>query len=325
MKSRGRVILTGVAGFAGSYLAELLLAKGYEIYGLLAPGEKPDNIRHIKNDLKLERFNITRQNKISSYIKKIKPHYLFHLAAFASVGQSFRNERLTYDVNFTGSLNIFEAASGLHGKLKKLVFISSSECYGIFTPKNKILMESQPLNPISPYGISKAAAEHLALYYRRQYRLPAVIARSFNHTGPRQSEIFVVPSFCRQIAIIERRRSKAEMQVGNLSVKRDLSDVRDIVNGYYLAAVRGKAGDTFQFSSGRAVTIKTVLDGLLRLSARKIIVRTSRSRFRRTDIPVLRGGNDAARKKLGWQMQYSLQETLRDTLEYWREKVEKAR
>ncbi len=319
MSRRGDVVVTGVAGFAGSHLAELLLAKGYRVYGILAPGERLDNIRHIKNDLTLDRFDITKPARVDSYLRKIKPRYLFHLAAFASVGQSFRKERLTYDVNFTGSLNVFESAVGLT-KLKRLVFIGSSECYGIFSPSGKLLTESQPLNPVSPYGISKAAGEFLAAYYARQYRLPVVIGRAFNHTGPRQSETFVVPSFCKQIAAIEAGHGRPVMKVGDLSVRRDLSDVRDVVGGYYLMAVRGKPGEVYQFSSGKAVAIKSVLEKLLHLSPVNIKVDTDTSRFRKADIPVLRGSNKKAYNQLQWRTQYRLQDTLHDTLEYWRDK-----
>jgi len=320
MRIRGGVVLTGAAGFAGSYLAELLIAKGYRVYGVLAPGERLDNIRHIKNELTLDRFDITRANRVAAYLKKIKPRYIFHLAAFASVGQSFQRERLTYDVNFTGSLNMFEAAVGLAG-LKRLAFVSSSECYGIFSPVGTLLTEDHPLNPVSPYGISKAAGEFLASYYTRQYRLPVTIGRAFNHTGPRQSEVFVVPSFCRQIAAIEAGHGRPMMKVGDLSVKRDLSDVRDVVNGYYLMAVRGRSGEIYQFSSGRAVAIKTVLEKLLRFSSADIKVDTDKGRFRKADIPVLRGSNKKAYKQLQWATQYRLHDTLSDTLEYWRKKL----
>ncbi len=318
---KGRVLITGIAGFGGSYLAELMLEKGYRVFGLLAPGEKYDNINHIKNDLALDRFDITRAEKVSAYTKKVKPKYLFHLAAMASVGQSFSKERLTYDINFTGSLNVFEASTSQISRIRRLIVISSADCFGVFSPKNKLLKEDQPLAPISPYGISKAAMEYLAGYYHRQYRLPVVIARSFNHTGPRQSDTFVVPSFCKQIATIEKGRRKPIITVGNLDVKRDLSDVRDIVRGYYNMAVRGKPGEVYHLSSGKSVAIKTVLDRLLGMSPATIKVTRDKSRFRKADIPILCGDNSRAEKELGWVPKYKLSETLKDTLDFWRNTV----
>jgi len=319
-KTKGRVLITGIAGFSGSYLAELLHNKGYQIYGLLAPGERVDNIRHIKNDINLDRLDITKADKIKAYIKNVKPKYLFHLAAMASVGQSFKKERLTYDVNFNGSLNVLESSVAVLKHLRRLVVISSADCYGAFKPVNKLLTEDQPFAPISPYGISKAALEHLTQYYVRQYRLPAVVARPFNHTGPRQSDSFVVPSFCKQIAVLEKGRKKPIMKVGNLEVKRDLSDVRDIVQGYYKTAIRGKSGEVYQLSSGQSVSIRVVLDILLKMSTKKIKVIKDKSRFRKADIPILRGDNSKAGKELGWSPEYTLSGTLKDTLDFWRDK-----
>jgi GDP-4-dehydro-6-deoxy-D-mannose reductase len=321
IKKKSKVLITGIAGFGGSFLADLLNDKGYRLYGLLAPGEKTDNIRHLKRGIDLDRLDITSAGKVKAYVKKIKPRYLFHLAAMASVGQSFAKERLTYDVNFTGSLNIFEAAVSVLKDIRKLVVIGSADSYGAFRPVNRLLKEDQPFAPISPYGISKAAMEYLAEYYLRQYRLPVVIARPFNHTGPRQSDTFVVPSFCRQIASIEKGRKKPLMKVGNLEVKRDLSDVRDIVKGYYAIAVRGKPGEVYHLSSGRSVSIKAVLDRLRKMSSKEIKVTIDKSRFRKADIPILRGDNSKAGKELAWQPEYELSETLKDTLDFWRGRV----
>jgi GDP-4-dehydro-6-deoxy-D-mannose reductase len=319
-RNKSRVLITGIAGFAGSYLTELLLGRGYRIFGLLAPGEKTENIGHLKKDITLERFDITKRDRVSRFIKSVKPQYIFHLAAFSSVGRSFANERQTYDINFTGSLNLFEAATDIKKHLKKLIFVSSADIYGNFTPVGKRLDENQLINPISPYGISKAAAEYLCRYYVRQYNLPAVIARPFNHTGPRQSETFVIPSFCRQIARIEHGLQKPQMTVGDLSARRDLSDVRDIVRGYSQIARKAKPGEIYHLCSGKTVAIKTALDKLLKLADVTINVRTDKSRFRKLDIPILKGDNSRIQKSLGWRPTYNLERTLADTLEFWRNK-----
>jgi len=318
---KSRAIITGIAGFAGSYLAELLLAEGYDVYGFLAPGEKKDNIKHLSGKINLDRFDIVKEDKVGRYITSIKPVFIFHLAALSSVGKSFALERQTYDVNFTGTLNIFEAARNSGKSLRKVIFTSSADIYGKFKPTNKVLTETQEFNPNSPYGISKAAAEYLANYYVNHHGLPIVISRSFNHTGPRHSETFVVPSFCKQIAAIERGDVKPIISVGDLSARRDLSDVRDITNGYYLMALKGFPGDVYQLCSGRTVAIKTVLDKLLKLALVPIKVRVDRSRLRKSDIPVLKGDNTRAKKHLGWTCRYSLEDTLIDTVDFWRQKL----
>lgn len=311
--------ITGIAGFAGSHLAEELLNHGYRVTGAVLKGESTANIAEILKDITLTELDILEPENCKKAIKRFKPDVIFHLAAFASVGKSFQNERLVYRINFDGTLNMLGAA--LQAKrLEKFVFVSSSDTYGIFSPKNKTLSENQPFSPVSPYGISKAAAEFACQAYAKRYELPVVIARSFNHSGPRQNEDFVIPSFAKQIATIEKDGKKPIMYVGDLSARRDLSDVRDIVRGYRLIAQKDRPSQAYQLCSGRATSIKSVLNQLLSLSEVKITVKTDKARLRKNDIPTLRGDNSLAVKKLGYKVRHSLKETLADTLQYWRDR-----
>lgn len=319
MKSKV-VFITGIAGFAGSHLADLLVSHGLNIYGLVAPQEKIENIKHIKNSLSVERGDLLNEARLGGLINKIKPDYVFHLAAFASVGQSFTYEKDVYRVNIEGTLNLLRVVKQLKRPINRLIFISSSDVFGRFSPEGRLLKEDQILNPVSPYAISKAAGEYMIKYHYLKNGIPGVIVRAFNHTGPRQSEHFVVPAFARQIAQIEQGRIKPVIQVGNLSAKRDISDVRDIVRGYYLAAIKGKPGDVYQLCSGRAIAIQQVLDKLLKLSPCNIKVTVDNSRLRKTEIPILRGDSRKAKKQLNWQLQYTMGTTLKDTLDYWRKK-----
>lgn len=318
VKKRTKAIITGVAGFAGSYLAELLFLKGINVFGLVAPKERLDNISSIKSGLELERFNILNTGKVNDFVKKVKPDFIFHLAALASVGKSFGAAQKVYDVNFNGSLNVFEAASALKN-LTKLIFVSSSDVYGIFKPANKILDENQPLNPVSPYGISKTAGEYLALYYYRTKNMPIVRIRSFNHTGPKQTTDFVIPSFCSQVAKIEKSGKPGKLKVGDLSARRDFSDVRDIVRGYYLAATKGKPGEVYQLCSGKAVLIEKVLKNIIKLSGSTVKREVNKKLLRKSDIPILCGSNRKAGKELGWFCRFKLEETLKATLDFWRQ------
>jgi GDP-4-dehydro-6-deoxy-D-mannose reductase len=318
--SKPIAFITGIAGFAGSYLAEELLAHGYRVCGALYPGESTENLESVIDSVTLVQLDILDLERCLAAVSSFKPDYIFHLAAVASVGKALEMERSTYRVNLMGTLNVLQAALQAP-KLKRMIFVSSADCYGIFQPTNKTLTEDQPLNPLSPYGISKAAAEAASRYYFRQYGLPVSVARSFNHSGPRQADNFVIPSFAKQIAAIEAGLQKPALLVGNLSVKRDLSDVRDIVQGYRLLAEKGKAGRVYHFCSGKTVSIQKVLDSLLRLSSKKIKVKIDKSRLRKSDIPILRGSNRRAVQELGFKTRYSLHTTLKDTLEYWRQKV----
>ncbi len=319
MKNK-HAFITGIAGFAGGHLVKELLDAGYTVSGSVFKDDSPEQIKLLKKTCNIYKLDILNKSRVSKLIAKVKPNYIFHLAAFSSVGQSFAYERLTYDINFNGTLNLLEASVGLQ-KLRKFVFISSSECYGKFSPKTKTLTEDEPLNPISPYGISKVAAEHLCKLYHSRFELPVVIARAFNHAGPGQNENFVIPSFCKQIAMIEAGRQKPVMYVGNLSAKRDLSDVRDIVRGYRLMAEKGKAGVVYQLCSGKSITIQSVLNKLVKLTKKKINVKIDKKFFRKNDIPLIRGDFSKAKKEIGYNPNYKIDKTLLNSLNYYREKM----
>jgi GDP-4-dehydro-6-deoxy-D-mannose reductase len=311
------VFVTGIAGFAGSHLAEELLEAGYRVYGALHPKESLVHLYNTKSDIDLFRLDITNHAQVMSTLKRIKPQFVCHLAALASVWRSFEDMQNVFRVNFEGTINLLEASHQV-GTLKKLLFVSSAECYGTISPINKTLTEDQPLNPISPYALSKAVAEQACMYYQSRHRLPVTISRSFAHTGPRQSIDFVVPSFATQIALLENSHKKPLLRVGNLSAKRDFSDVRDIVRGYRKMLEKGEPGRVYQLCSGRAVSIQTVLDILLKMATKKIKTKVDPTRLRKNDIPVQRGSNHRAVQELGYESRYSLKETLRNSLEYFR-------
>lgn len=314
--------ITGIAGFAGIYLAEDLLNNNYRVSGSIYKYDSPTNINLLKKKVELHKLDILDEKLTYSIIKKLNPDYIFHLAAISSVGQSYKNEKLTYQINVIGTFNLLQTAKDLN-RLKKFIFVSSSEVYGMFKPVNKTLLEDDLPNPLSPYAVTKSAAEQICQMYHRQHKVPIVISRSFNQSGPFQDERFVIPSFCSQITQIESGQRKPQMLVGNLSAKRDISDVRDVVVGYRLMAEKGKIGRVYQLCSGKSVKIQTILNKLIKLSVKKITIKSDPSLFRRDDIPVIRGNNSRAAKELGYKCRYKIEKTLKDTLEFWREKHNK--
>jgi len=313
-----KALITGIAGFAGSHLAEELLAHGYGVSGTRLPGESLRNLKAIKSSLKLENLDFHDPRKISEILTKARPDYIFHLAALSSVGESFRDPYRTYIVNFFGTFFMLEAALKLKN-LQKFILISSADIYGVVKPKDIPLTTDRLLNPVSPYGVSKAAGDMMGYQYFENYGLPVVRVRSYPHSGPRQGPGFVVPDFSRRIVMLENSRTaKRIIKVGNLKPRRDISDVRDIVSGYRLAAEKGKPGEIYQLCTGRAHRISVLLNKLIKMSTVKIETRIDPALERPTDIPVLAGDASKAEKELGYRRKYSIEDTLKDCLEYYR-------
>ena len=310
--------ITGIAGFAGSWLAEELLAHGYRVTGGVYADEPLDNLAGCRGQLGLVPFDVADADQAARTIGRIRPEYIFHLAALASVSQSLQQERLTLRVNVEGTLNMLEAARRVR-RLRKFVWAGSCDAYGVV--RDKTLTEKDPLAPTSPYCISKAAGEHLCRSHFRRYGLPVTVARSFNHSGPRQAPIFVIADFARQAAAIDLGLQPPRVRVGNLAARRDFSDVRDIVRGYRLLAERGAPGEVYQLCSGRATSIETVLRLLLGFTAKPVAIAVDRGKWRAADIPVLRGSNRRAVEELGFANRYSLKQTLRETFAYWKERL----
>lgn len=251
-------------------------------------------------------------------IQKSEPDYLFHLAALSSVGQSFAFGEETFRVNVLGTYHLLNAVR--ERRIKKIIVVGSADIYGPVTAGEMPLKPDHLFNPVSPYGQSKAAAEYLGRIYCEQYGLPIVFIRAFNHTGPRQNLNFAIPSFCRKIAEVERSGGKKPVTVGNLNVRRDISDVRDIVRGYRLLAENGKPGETFHLCAGKAYLMADLLEMLLAQAIMPIRVKKDKALFRKAEIPVLRGSYAKTTKETGWKPQIKIENTLKDTLDYWRTK-----
>jgi GDP-4-dehydro-6-deoxy-D-mannose reductase len=313
------VCITGIGGFAGSHLAEHLIAHGYQVSGTLLPGEQTVNIEPIKAKLSLHELDITDATQCRTLLAELQPTHIAHLAAQASVGASVRLERLTYDVNITGSLNMMEAARALE-RLQAFLIVSSSDCYGM-NALDGPLSETTSFDPQSPYAISKVTAEQIGRLHARLHHLPLLIARSFNHAGPRQSELFVISDFARQIALIEAGQQEPLLRVGNLEAERDFSDVRDIVTGYRLLLERGTIGQAYNFCTGTTQTVQGILDRLLSYSDSEIVVEVDKSKYRKNDIPTVVGDGSKAKQELGYLPQYNIEATVRDTLAYWRSRI----
>jgi len=317
-----RVLITGITGFAGSHLAEYILANHPDVpvFGFVRWRSRMDNIVHIQDKVELHEADIKDVISLKKALADIKPDRVFHLAAQSFVPASWRLPAETFAINAIGQINLFEALLSL--KLNPKIHIAgSSEEYGYVNPDEVPMKETNPLRPLSPYAVSKVAQDLLAYQYFKSYGMKTVRTRGFNHTGPRRGDVFVTSNFAKQIAEIEKRKKEPVIHVGNLEAKRDFTDVRDIVRAYWLAAEKGEDGEVYNVGTGKAMAMKEMLDILLSLSKAKVKIKVDAERLRPSDVPILLSDSSKFVSLTGWKPQIPLEQTFKDLLNYWRERV----
>ena len=312
-----RVLVTGADGFVASHLlTELSRETDWRLAGI---GLKQGPSAEVPG-LEYRVVDITDYKMISDYLEKFRPDAVFHLAAQASVARSWEDPWSTYNVNLLGQVNLMESLLRL--RLDTSVHIAcSSEEYGKVPQGRMPLGEKMPLAPCSHYAVSKVAQEMLGLMYREAFDWRVLVTRSFNQAGPGQSPDFVVSSFARQVATIEAGGAPPVMKVGNLEARRDFTDVRDTVRAYRMLMEKGRPGAVYNVCSGVAPAISEILDMLLALSDSDIEVERDPARQRPSDVPLLLGDASLILKEIGWEPVIGLEQTLEDTLNYWREHV----
>jgi len=315
------VLVTGIAGFVGSHFAELALRQGARVVGSRLPGSGTDAIAHIAHDLQLVDVDLREAVAVRRLVERARPDWIIHLAAQSFVGTSWEAPAETLSNNVLSQLNLLEAVREA-GVRPRVLVIGSSDEYGDVEDGERGIDEDAPLRPLSPYAVSKVAQDLMGYQYWRSYGLPVVRARAFNHEGPRRGEAFVTSSFARQIAEIEAGLKDPVIRVGNLKARRDFSDVRDIVRGYWLLLQHGRPGDVYNLCSGRAWSIQAILDFLLaEARAGEIEVREDASLMRPSDVPTLVGDPRKILRAVGWRAEIPFEQTLRDMLAYWRAHV----
>jgi GDP-4-dehydro-6-deoxy-D-mannose reductase len=322
VKVKRRAFITGITGFAGSHLAELLLKEGFEVYGLCRWRSRTENIEHIQEKLHLIEGDLLDLNSLQRAMMDVRPDYVFHLAAQSFVPASWTLPAATLEINVIGSCNLFEAIRA--AKIDPVIQIAcSSEEYGLVRESEVPIKETNPLRPLSPYGVSKVSLDYLGYQYSQSYKMRIVRTRAFNHTGPRRGEVFVCSSFAKQIAQAEKGVKKPILLVGNLEAIRDFTDVRDMVRAYWLAISRGKPGEVYNIASGKGIKIADVLSMLVKMSKVRIEIKQDPARMRPSDVPILIGDSSKFRKATGWRPQISFKKTVKDILDYWRERIRK--
>ncbi len=314
-----KILITGVSGFAGSHLAEYLISKQqYSIFGTYLQEESLINVSEIEKKIQLTKIDLTRGDDVSSLIKQAKPDFVFHLAAATSPAESFTNPGATITNNAMAQIHLLEAIRKEKLLDTKILIISSADVYGKVAKNDLPIDENTPFMPVDPYAVSKITQDYLGLQYFLSYQLKIVRARPFNHTGPRQSPQFVVSSFAKKIASIEKGEIEPVLKVGNLDAKRDFTDVRDMVQAYALLLGKGKIGDVYNIGSGVSYSISEILQKLLSFSKKEITIEKDPLLMRPGDAPNLVCDNRKISDEIGWKPMISLDTTLEDTLDYWR-------
>jgi GDP-4-dehydro-6-deoxy-D-mannose reductase len=278
-----RALITGINGFAGGHLAEQLLVSGeWEVWGLA----RQPAIAHaqLRGRVDVVAADLANLQQVVAAIERVQPEVVFHLAGQSNVPRSFEDPGGTLITNLLAQLHLFQAVLRLHQD-PLLLIASSNEIYGQVRPEDLPIDEDTPLRPVSPYAVSKATQDLLAYQYHASHRLRAIRLRLFNHIGPGQREQFVVSAFAAQIARIEAGQQDPVLRVGNLTAERDFTDVRDIARAYELAAQHGQAPNSYNIGSGRAVSVRQLLDTLLTLSECDISVEPDPARMRPADVP----------------------------------------
>ena len=316
-----RVLITGITGFVGSHLADYLVARGdVEVFGTRRWRSRMENIAHLRDRLTLMECDLRDPVSVRRALAETRPDRIFHLAAQSYVPTSWLIPGETVANNLLGQVNLLEAVRDL-GLGSRIHIAGSSEEYGMVHPDELPIRETNPLRPLSPYAVSKVGQDLLGYQYWMSYRLHIVRTRGFNHSGPRRGEVFVTSNFARQIAEIEKGQREPVLWVGNLDAIRDFTDVRDMVRAYWLALERGEPGEVYNICSGRGYAVREVLELLLGLTSARIEVRPDPARLRPSDVPVLVGDCQTFRRVTGWEPTIPFEVTLKDLLDYWRQRV----
>lgn len=300
-----RALITGSEGFVGRYLREELNKNGYEVFGV--------DVVEAQNCVKVDLLDYDR---IEKTISDIQPDFIFNLAGQADVARSWREPKLTFQLNVIATINLLEAVRKSNC-VARIVLVGSSDEYGVLKERGISVSETTTINPVTPYAISKVAQEQMAKTYVEHYGMDICMTRSFNHAGPGQKKGFMIADFASGIVDIEKGRAEY-LSVGNIESARDITHVKDIVKAYRLIAEKGAIGEIYNVGSGKAYKVQVILDKLISMAKTQIIVKKDSKKMRPSDTPIISCNNSKLKKDTNWNCEIKLDDLLRDTLDYWR-------
>ena len=330
MANRKRALITGVTGMVGSHLAELLLEReDWDVYGMCRWRSPLDNIAGLIPRINArDRMFITYGDlrdtlSMENVVAEVKPDFVFHLAAQSFPKTSFTAPLDTLDTNIQGTARLLDALMR-HAKDAVIHVCASSEVFGR-VPKEKLPIDEEcTFHPASPYAISKVGTDLIGRYYAEAFGMCVMTTRMFTHTGPRRGDVFAESSFAKQVAMIERDMIPPVVKVGNLKSLRTIADVRDAVEAYYmLVTVNPTPGAYYNIGGTYSCEIGDILKTLIGMSTRKddIRVEIDPDRLRPIDADLQVPNTEKFRQHTGWEPKYTYEQTMRDLLDYWRERV----
>jgi GDP-4-dehydro-6-deoxy-D-mannose reductase len=312
-----KALVIGGGGFVGTYLVNHL----HDELGIDVAVTKTGKENLALPNAAIYDLDVLDKEQIRDVLEKVRPDYIFHLAAQSSVALAWKNPTLTIDVNIKGSVNVLDVVRGLDFK-PRILLIGSGEEYGHIRPGECPITENNNTRPGNIYAATKACQNMIGKIYADAYGMDVMMVRAFNHIGPNQAPMFVVADFCRQVARIEKGQQEPVISVGNLSARRDFTDVRDVVRAYALLVRLGSRGETYNVGSGRAIAIEDVLREILSLSRTSIEVRLDQEKLRPVDVPIIEADITKIHECTGWMPKISLKQTISETLDYWRDNID---
>lgn len=313
-----RILVTGAGGFAGQHLVRYLsrIYPAADIYGTLFRAEIASPVSGVN----YTRIDLCQPEAVNRLVEQIQPEVIYHLAGQSSPARSFKSPWDTLETNLRAQLNVLQACVDI-SLFPRILVISSAEVYGAVKPDELPLRETSPLRPHSPYSLSKITQDMMGWQYFLSYQLPVIRVRAFNHTGPGQQEHFVVATFAMQIARIEAGLQPPVIRVGNLSARRDFTDVRDTVRAYHWLIEKGISGEVYNVASGRTYAIQWILNMLVSFSAAPVSIQMDTDRLRPSDIPIIQGDFSRLHEATGWHPEIPFEQTLRDILDDCRQRI----
>ena len=317
-----KYLITGFSGFVSRHFLEYLAREkrrasilGVDIH---PPGFKANDFPGLT--WKYEKIDLMEKKRVENSLRSFQPDYILHLASYSSVAFSWKNPTLSFQNNTNIFLNLLEAVRKINLR-SRILAVGSSDEYGNVMPDDLPLKEGSPLNPVSPYAVARVSQELLAKIYVEGFGLDIIRTRSFNHIGPGQREIFVVSSFARQMVELEKRRqSSGRITTGDVSIIRDFVDVRDVVRAYDLLFQRGRTGEVYNICRGKGHSLQEIIETIAGIMKIKVAVKVDPKLIRPSDNRIIIGSNRKITKETGWQPEITLQQSLSEIVQYWREK-----